>query len=202
MLPEEKGIVNFNIESLISQAVSVGTTVENLERLLSMRKELKAEWAKEEFGKAMAKFQSEIGTIEKRKKVDFTSANGTRTNYSYAPLEDIIEQVKEPLAHNGLSYSFDTVEADKAIKVICYAKHIAGHTEASSLTIELDQTAKMNTTQKYGSANSYGKRYAFCNAFGILTGDEDNDAQTGTSGKPTQQATVIRDYKHTYKQLE
>lgn len=178
----DKGIIpqsqnGFNIQELISQALVQKTPVETLERLLAMRDKLKAEWAKEQFDSALSKFQSEIPTIQKKKKVSFNT-----TNYSYAPLEDIVEQVKDAMGRNGLSYTFDTVEAEKAIKVICYAKHIAGHTQSSSLTIEIDQASKMNKTQQYGSANSYGKRYAFCNAFGILTGDEDNDGQT-TKGK-------------------
>lgn len=158
-------------ESLIAQAIEKNVPVETMEKLLAMRRELKAEWAKEEFDKAMANFQAECPIIEKKKRVSFNT-----TNYSYAPLEDIVEQVKNLLSKNGFSYTFDTKEAENAIKVICYAKHIAGHTEPSSLEIQIDQASKMNKTQQYGSANSYGKRYAFCNAFGILTGDEDNDA--------------------------
>jgi len=116
--------------------------------------------------------------IEKRKRVSFST-----TNYSYAPLEDIVQQVQSLLSKNGFSYTFDTKEGENAIKVICYAKHTAGHSESSSLEIEIDNASKMNKTQQYGSANSYGKRYAFCNAFGILTGDEDNDAR-GTVDRP------------------
>jgi len=179
-IPAETTIVNFNAETLIAKAIEQGTPVETMERLLAMRKELKAEWAKEQFDKAMADFQKECPVIEKKKKVSFNT-----TNYSYAPLEEIVEQVKGLLAKNGFSYTFDTKEAENAIKVICYVKHIAGHSESSSLEIQIDSGAKMNRTQQYGSANSYGKRYAFCNAFGILTGDEDNDAQTPIEVKET-----------------
>ena len=34
----------------------------------------------------------------------------------------------------------------------------------------------MSAQQKVGAALTFAKRYAFCNAFGIMTGDEDNDA--------------------------
>lgn len=171
-IAETAPIVNtFDAEGLIKTAIKQKVPVETMERLLVMRRELKAEWAKEQYDKAMAAFQSECPVIEKKKKVSF----GT-TNYSYAPLEEIVEQVKELLSKNGFSYTFDTKEGENAIKVICYAKHIAGHSESSSLEIEVDGASKMNKTQQYGSANSYGKRYAFCNAFGILTGDEDTDA--------------------------
>jgi YHS domain-containing protein len=164
---------DFNIQSLISQALEQKTPVETLERLLVMRDKLKAEWAKEQFDSAMANFQAECPVIEKNKKVSF----GT-TNYSYAPLEVIVEQVKDILSKNGFSYTFDTSEDEKGVTIFCFAKHIAGHMEKSKCFIALDNVSKMNVSQKSGSAMTYGKRYAFCNAFGILTGDEDNDAQS------------------------
>src|SRR3990167_3791525 len=43
----------------------------------------------------------------------------------------------------------------------------------------------MNAAQKVASALTYAKRYAFCNAFGILTGDADDDARlTGNGDEP------------------
>ena len=39
----------------------------------------------------------------------------------------------------------------------------------------IDKDGFMNTPQKFASALTYAKRYAFCNAFGILTADEDDD---------------------------
>ena len=35
----------------------------------------------------------------------------------------------------------------------------------------------MSDSQVVAAASTFSKRYAFCNAFGILTGDEDNDGQ-------------------------
>ena len=43
----------FSAEELISQAIDKGVSVETMEKLLAMRKELKNEWAKEQFDKAM-----------------------------------------------------------------------------------------------------------------------------------------------------
>ena len=34
----------------------------------------------------------------------------------------------------------------------------------------------MTDSQKYAARNTFAKRYAFCNVFGITTGDEDIDA--------------------------
>ncbi len=168
---DTRAIQNFNIESLMSKAIEQGVSPETMEKFLAMRKELKAEWAKEQFDSAMASFQAECPTIKKDEAVAF----GT-TKYNYASLDKIVEQVKPLLSKNGFSYTFDTKETDTGIVIYCLVKHTAGHSEKSECTIALDMSTKMNVSQKSGSAMTYGKRYAFCNAFGILTGDKDDDA--------------------------
>ncbi len=169
-------ISNFSIENLMSKAIENNLSPETMEKFLKMRQELKAEWAKEQFDKSMALFQSECPTIEKKRQ---------GYNYKYADLTAIIEQTKELLSGNGFSYTFDTEENEGAIVVSCLVKHTAGHSEKSKATIHKESTSKMNASQQSGAAMTYGKRYAFCNAFGILTGDEDTDAASEkTETKP------------------
>lgn len=162
-----------NVQGLLTQAIEKNLSVETMERLLAMAEKMQAIHAKKEFDRAMSSFQAECPVIQKRKKVSF----GT-TNYSYAPLDDIVDQVKDILSRNGFSYTFDTEQSETMMRVFCIAKHELGHTEKSKFEIQIDTAAKMNKSQQYGAALTYAKRYAFCNAFGILTGDEDNDAQT------------------------
>ncbi len=180
----ETPIIKDEATALIAQAIDKGVSVETMEKLLAMRKELRAEKAKEEFDKALSAFQGECPIIEKKKKVAFNT-----THYSYAPLEDIVEQVKPLLAKNGFSYMFDTKTNGK-MQVICKVKHLAGHMETSTFDMEIDQNAKMNVSQKYGSALTYAKRYAFCAAFGINVKDEDTDVsqapEVQTPAKPQQ----------------
>lgn len=178
IVARQEGNVNtFNAELIISQAISQNVPVETMERLLAMRRELKAEAAKEAFDRSMAYFQSECPVIEKKKKVDFISKRtGNRTNYSYAPLDVIVEQVKPLLQKYGFSYTFDTKnENDRTIN-FCKVTHELGHSEVYKFEVPIDKEAHMNEQQKFGSANTFGKRYAFLNAFGILTGDEDDDS--------------------------
>jgi len=54
--------------------------------------------------------------------------------------------------------------------------HDAGHEEESSFSVPIDTESFMNAPQKVGSARTFAMRYAYCNAFGILTSDEDDDA--------------------------
>ncbi|HEX9060871.1 MAG TPA: ERF family protein [Clostridia bacterium] len=166
--------------ALISQAIDKNVPVETMEKLLAMRRELKAEKSQEEFNKSMASFQSECPTIEKTKQ---------GYGYKYAPLESIIEQVKVLLAEHGFSYKFNTNEKENGLIIYCRVNHIGGHSEDSQVFIERENTTKMNASQQSGAVMTYGKRYAFCNAFGILTGDEDTDA---TSIQKTVNPTPIK----------
>lgn len=166
--------VNFNAETLIAQAIDSKVPVETMERLLAMRKELKAEWAKEQYDQAMAKFQAECPTIQKTKEVR-TSA-GT-VAYKYAPLEAIVEQVKQYIQQNGFSYSTSMELLESGVVVELRVTHSSGHSESTKMTVPLgNKTNVMSASQVVAAAQTFAKRYAFCNAFGILTGDEDVDA--------------------------
>jgi hypothetical protein len=158
-------------EGLISQGIKSGLTADTMERLLAMRRELKAENAKEAFDEDMAGFQSECPIITKAKGV--LNKDKTSIRYKYAPLEEIIAQTNELRKKYGFSHSFDTkVSADGSIEVICTVKHKLGHSETSSFSAPIDTESYMNKPQKSASAMTYAKRYAFVNAYGITLGDE------------------------------
>ena len=165
-------IVRVDAESLISKAIDQKLDVATMERLLAMRTQLKEEWAREEFFKGLAAFQKETPAIKKEKQV-FDKTGKVR--YSYAPLEAIVNQVKDALERNHFSYTLKTSQADKTLTVVCEAHHAAGHTESTSVTVPVG-SEYMTAQQVVGAAITYAKRYAFCNAFGIMTGDEDTDA--------------------------
>lgn len=162
-------------EELISQAIDKNLPVENLERLLAFAKEVKAIQAKQEFDRAMANFQADCPTIEKRKEVK----SGNQVLYKYAPIESIVEQVKPYLKNNGFSYSTKVKVLPTGVEATVKVTHIEGHSEESSMEVPLgNKTQIMSASQQTAAASTFAKRYAFCNAFGILTGDEDNDGQT------------------------
>jgi ERF superfamily len=166
-------------EKLIAQAIEKNVPVETMERLLAMRTQLKGEYAEEQFNIAMANFQSECPTIKKTKIV---CDKNNKPRYSYAPLESIVEQVKSLLHKNELSYSLNVIQDEKMLGVVCRVTHSAGHAEESTFSVPIGSEQYMSDVQKYGARLTFAKRYAFCNAFGILTGDEDTDAQPETDG--------------------
>lgn len=163
--------------ALLQRAIDNNTPVETIEKLMDLHDRWKTQKAKEAYDQAMAAFQADCPTIEKKKAGGKTK--GGYVAYYYAPLESIVEQVKGLLQTHGFSYSFDTVtDQEKGmVTATCVAKHIQGHSEHSSFEVPLGtKTEIMSATQQTAAAITYAKRYAFCNAFGILTGDEDTDA--------------------------
>ena len=206
---KEKTLMSVNPESLISQAIQKNVPIETMERLLAMRRELKEEWAREEYFKALSIFQQACPSIPKKKEVH--DGNG-KLRYKYAPLDVIVETIKTSERINGFSHTIQTRQEKDCVTAICTIHHKAGHSESSEFTIPIDPKAYMNAAQKVASALTYAKRYAFNNAFGIMTTDEDNDANSldekpememqknNNDGKPkteTQNNTVqhsIREY--------
>ncbi len=173
-------VKEFDTQSLIAQAIQSNVPVETMERLLVMAEKMQAIKAKQEFNQAMAKFQSECPTIVKTKPVRTKSGQEA---YRYAPIESIVEQVKLPLQNNGFSYSTSMELLPTGVKVEVKVTHKDGHCEITPMEVPLgEKTQIMSNSQVVAAASTFAKRYAFCNAFGILTGDEDTDATPDTVG--------------------
>jgi hypothetical protein len=166
-------VSTLNPETLIAKAIESQVPVESLERLLAMRQQIRQEQAREAYFRSLAEFQSECPSIEKSKKVRDRSG-GVR--YAYAPLDDIIRQVGPLLVKHGFSYSIQTDPVDDGIRATCTSHHEAGHSESSHFDVPVEKEAFMNDAQKMASAQTYAKRYAFTNVFGLMTTDQDDDA--------------------------
>jgi predicted nucleic acid-binding protein len=165
---------NNSVEALINTAVASNVNIETLERLFALRKEVKAEMAREAYTEAVAKFQADCPIIEKTKAV--MEKGGQNVRYKFAPLDAIVSQVKDILGKHGLSYSFTEEKTDTNVRAICKITHIQGHSETSAFEIPIGTEQFMSDPQKHGARITFAKRYAFMNALGILTGDEDTDA--------------------------
>ena len=168
--------IGIDAEALIMKGIESNIAVETMERLLAMREKLNDEKAKTEFFKSLAGFQADCPIITKNKKVMQKNSNVVR--YAYASLDSIVKQISPHLAKWGLSYMFKSETVEKSIVQTCEIRHFLGHAECSKFTIPIDPDGFMGDAQKSGSASTYAKRYALTNALGILTSDEDDDAQS------------------------
>jgi len=160
------------IKPLIEVALSRDNSIEAVNALLEMRRQLKAEWAREEYYKALSELQTEIPAIPKDKVVK--NRDGS-IRYSYASFDTIIDTLKPLLKKYGFSFRYETAQSDKSIEVRCVVTHLAGHSESVAFNAPVGNSGHMLPIQEYGAALTYAKRYTLCMAFGLTT-DEDTDA--------------------------
>lgn len=154
---------------LLQLAVEKGADVATLERLMVVRKELKAEKARESYFASLAAFQAECPVI-------LRTATGHANRYRYAPLEKIVQKVSPLLNKHGFSHQEDGIVTDGWVEAVVTVTHRDGHSETKRFKVPTESNAGMSSAQKYGSAMTYATRYAFCAAFGIRTHEHDNDA--------------------------
>lgn len=167
--------LNVDVNALLEKAVDAKSAVEIIERLQAMRREMRAEQAEEAFDRALTAFQAECPIIIKGKSV--TDTGGKRL-YDYAPLEQIVSAVRPLLQKHGFNYVLDTDVESKDGWVIakCTVTHELGAKRSSVAKFPLGAgTRAMSTTQIFAAALTFASRRVFCNAFGIITGGEDQD---------------------------
>lgn len=179
---------NTTPETLIMQGINKGVSVDTMERLLIIRREVKVEQAREAFNFAMSAFQSECPTVKKNKGVK--NKDGSM-RYKFASLDFIVEQVRPFMQKYRLSYTIDAEVDDKWVRATCRVTHELGHSETSTFKVPVDANAFMSQPQKFAAALTFAKRYAFCNVLGILTGDDDTDAVDTKMLKEKPKATVL-----------
>lgn len=155
-------------QDLLAMAVKQGASVDTLERLMVVRKELRAEQAEAEFNAALSAFQSECPII-------LRSRAGHENRYNYAPLEQIVGKVTPFLTKHGFSHQEDGIVTEGWVEALVTVTHRAGHSITKKFKVPAESKAGMSPAQKYGAAMTYATRYAFCAAFGIRTADKDTD---------------------------
>lgn len=178
--------------------------IDKLERMLDLKRQWDADNARKSFSAAMAEFQARCPTINKSRRAD----RGRGGSYQYAPLDEIMRTIRPHLDAAGLSVRFDSEVNNAVVTAVCYLSHREGHTEVSRFAAPIDASKTregnyiMNVTQQIGSANSYCKRYALCNALNLAGSEIDDDAQSASSQATiehepatAEQLAVIADYR-------
>lgn len=141
-----------------------------------------------EHNAAMAEFQLNYKAPRKDRKVDFETKSGQHIKYDYADLENVQTAIREAAAPAGLSWNvaFDS----QVVKVQAYGKeqdhlmvtatvainHSSGTTKTYS-GIPLF-TNKFTDPQSVGSIKTYAERYTLTSAFGIASGEDDEQVLT------------------------
>ena len=160
---------------LIQMAVQNGGAIEQLEKLMELQERWEKKEARKSYFEALANFQASVPVIVKMKEVFFEGKNGgAPTNYKYAPLDDIMEQIKQILCDNGLTVRWEQSQGEGGIiEVTCIVTHKMGHSERVRLSALPDTTGSKSGPKSIASTVTYLKRYTVLGALGIATADED-----------------------------
>lgn len=177
--------VRVDPQELIKLAIEHGSSVDTLERLVALQKDVMAVQAKAEFDQAMTQFQRRCPKIKKNKSANIVTRSGS-FSYQYADLGEIADTIKPLLGELGLAVTFRVRSSGKSVSACCKVTHTAGHCEESG-EIEMPiPEGGPNPAQAVGIANTYAKRYALQAALGIVP-EDDTDAETGAAPKQKKQ---------------
>jgi hypothetical protein len=163
-------------DQLLALALNKDVDIDKLEKLLAMKERWDAQQQKKAFIEALGEFQASVPEIRKGKKVSYKTQTG-QTEYNFAPLADVVRQIKDTCKACGLSYRWEIQDTKEEIKVTCIITHVEGHTERTTMTAAPDNSGGKNSIQARGSSIEYLKRYTLIGALGISTADSDIDGQ-------------------------
>lgn len=180
------------VSTFIQLAIEQKLEVETIRSLLEMAKIVKEDQAKEDFFLAFTEFQRICPIVARTK--EGAKTNAGEVAFWYAPIESIVQQVKESLASCGFSYMFETnVDFKEEIgTVYCTLRHVHGWAETKQVSLPFGkQTNLMTRAQVVEGTLTQAKRQAFCNILGIMTADEERRSHKQKDAS-TEEITTLR----------
>jgi len=126
-----------------------------------------------ELSAALSKAQSEFKPVVK-------NANNPFFKSTYATLDAVIEATKEALSKNNLSIVQGNEPTETGVIVTTLLSHASGEWIESQLAMPVTKP----DPQGYGSAITYGRRYALSAILGVAS-EEDDDANTASTKNGT-----------------
>lgn len=163
-------------ESILRFAIEQKADVSVIERMMVVRDKLKAENAQMLFDQAMQGFRAECRHILKTKGV---SDNSGTEAYRYAPFEQVEDAILPYRLKYGFRHRFPKmICGEKTITVTIEIKHEGGHFETAEVTYRIGtKTRMMSDTQVDAATESFAKRRALINGYGLVTRGEDRDGR-------------------------
>jgi hypothetical protein len=184
-----QALATLDPQALILEAIQHGASLDTMERLAALAKEVRAQQAREAWYWAMAEFQRQCPAVLKTSEARIQTRTGPGYRYRYAPLDEIMSVVGPVMGPLGLSISWRTrIDGDRAVAV-CRVAHALGHEEESGEVaipiVPATDGSGATPPQRVGIALSYAKRYAVLAITGIAPTDEgDDEERPGEEARP------------------
>lgn len=177
--PGELSTQTPNAMQLLQAAISQGASIDTIERLAKLQREMVEYQAQVEFNDAMQRAQASMRRIG-------TDAVNPQTKSSYATYAKLDGALRPIYSREGFSLSFNSGEGPSTdmVRVLCYVSR-GGHTRTYQIDMPADgKGAKggdvMTKTHATGAAASYGMRYLLKMIFNVATGESDDDGNSAS----------------------
>lgn len=185
-MTETKALVRIDPQFLLQKAVEGNASIETLERLVALAKDVREVQAREAWHEAMAEFQRRCPAIKKTNTAQIVTAKGYYS-YKYAALDEIMETIRPLLGELGLSVSWSSRVEPQRVVVACRIAHAQGYSENSgeiSMPVPDSQDrGGGNPAQRVGSALTYARRYSLLQVTGLAPEDDDDAQAVGKHEK-------------------
>lgn len=189
------------LNALLSLAKDPSLNIDVFDRLIALQERSEDRQAERAFNQAFVRMQAKLPAVKRDGRLEYEKEKGKPdTKYlvtKYARWEDIEKAIRPAYTSEGFSLSFKimprTTEGG-GLLVAAVLRHEGGHKEIGDpIPIPLDTSGGKNNVQAYGSALSYGKRYAAFAALNIVTeGDDDDGVAAGGRGLSNEQAFEMK----------
>jgi len=171
LVPVQTGQVN----ELFRMAIDKGLSVEGLEKLVTLHERVADRAAAQEFADALARFQRECPSIPQDAEAKIATKSGASYKYTYSKLPTIANTIREPLARENLSYSWDSKVENAIASANCILLHVNGHKRISTFSCPTETQSGMSPQQAVASAVTFCKRQSLVLVLGLTTTDADTD---------------------------
>lgn len=169
-----------SVGAMLQMGLERGLDADSMSKLVDLYERLENRKAEAKFNAALAAFQAEVPSVVPNKTVN--NKDGS-PRYRYATYSHMRSVAQSFLMKHGLSTSYDQeILPDSRMRVTIEIRHVGGHRMAKSWTGRVAKDSQLgNDTQQDGSANSYGLRYVYRNALGIVVLGEDDDGASASA---------------------
>lgn len=163
-----------NAMQLIQSAIAQGSSIDTIERLAKLQREMVEYEAMVDFNEAMHRAQQKMRPIS-------ADAVNPQTRSKYASYSKLDKALRPIYSADGFALSFNTVDSPLPdhIRVLCEVTR-SGYAKTYQIDMPADgKGAKggdvMTKTHAAGAAISYGMRYLLKMIFNVAVGEDDND---------------------------
>jgi hypothetical protein len=179
-----------SILSIIKDAVVNRADVAVMRELLAIRREERADQAREAFANALVIFRKLVKPIlmtghrDDRTRPKRDGSLGS-VHYDYAELTTTIEQITPALDQCGLTPTWRTVQSDATtVGIECVVTHVLGYRESSGpLSSPVEGSSGQTAVQKRMGTITSLKRATLFMALGLTTKEDDRSLKDAEQGE-------------------